>query len=362
MNSSGSDNDGFIPTDVKMTDNRSKWLMMKSHIIRSAAFLLLLCLFIPAVNGAFGPKEAYAETSYIGTMYDEMVYWGDAAAYLYYYADTSGYSPESVLYYYCEKDGQEEVVRTQFEKMALYALISNFPDKDMLRSDDAQGYVYVKKDAMDIAASELYGIDMDKAAGYCSFFASAGDEYVFLKQDTGNIIPQSAAHDFSGDMMSGYMCLTEAGTWVEPYEYDMYLEPVQNGRYSNYRFSYMVLKVPESYKKISTGKAEEEMISVRLMSLLYHEPGNAFLSRDFTGTEDKDGTVTYECDGTEMTFEELAEYLCPEGDDTERVRVELGYIFKNKDHYIADYGEGLLEVRMTKERELIFIRNKRYKK
>ena len=215
---------------------------------------------------------------------------------------------------------------------------------------------------MDIAASELYGINMDKAAGYCSFFASAGDEYVFLKQDTGNIIPQSAAHDFSGDMMSGYMCLTEAGTWVEPYEYDMYLEPVQNGRYSNYRFSYMVLKVPESYKKISTGKAEEEMISVRLMSLLYHEPGNAFLSRDFTGTEDKDGTVTYECDGKVMTFEELAEYLCPEGDDTERVRVELGYIFKNKDHYIADYGEGLLEVRMTKERELIFIRNKRYKK
>ena len=335
---------------------------MKRQFKRAAALIVLSCIFTLAGNGRGFSIRAYAEKTYTEIMYDEMVWWGESAAYLYYFAENSGYSPESVLYYYCDKDTQEDIVKAQFEKAALYALIENFPEKEALRTDETEGYVYVKKDVMDTAASELYGIDMEKAVNYCEFFALSEDEYVFLMQDFGNIIPQSAAHAFYDDMMSGYMCLTENGTWVEPYEFDMFLLPMENGTYSNYRFSYMNMKVPEGYKKISTSKAEEEMVSVRLMAFLNHEPGNAFLSHDFSGTENADGSVVYQCDGMFMTAEDMTSYICPEGDDTERVCVELGYIFKNGDHYIADYGQGLLEVRMTEDKDFIFLRNRRYKK
>ena len=296
-------------------------------------------------------------------MYDEMVFWGESAAWLYYFACTSGYQPESVLYYYCEKDAQEDIVKAQFEKMALYALIAAFPEKEALRTDEAEGTVSVNKELFDQAAWELYGIDMESAASYCSFFAlnSAGDEYVFPAADPGTVIPQSAAHSFEEGEIRGIMCLTENGTWIDPYEFDMFLVPVENGRFSRYRFSYMQMMLPESFREISTSRAEEERISVRLMAFLQHEPANAFLSHDFSYTEKPDGSISYTCDGVQMTASELALSLCPDGEKTERVRVELGSIFKNGDHYIADYGKGLLEVKLTEDREFIFLRNKRYK-
>ena len=83
---------------------------------------------------------------------------------------------------------------------------------------------------------------------------------------------------------------------------------------------------------------------------------------DFTGTENKNGSVTYECDGRIMTYEDLSEYLLRDGEAPETKPVTLGYIFRNGDHYIADYGEGLLEVRMQENGTMTFIRNKRYKK
>lgn len=330
--------------------------------LKRAALAVLSCIITLAGIGRVFLITVCAEKTNTEIMYDEMVYWGESAAYLYYFAVNSGYPADSVLYYYSDKDTQEDIVKAQFEKAALYALIADFPEKEAIRTDEAEGYVYVKKEVMDTAASELYGIDMEKAVSYCEFFALSEDEYVFLLRDFGKIIPQSAAHAFYGDMMSGYMCLTENGTWVEPYEFDMFLMPVENGTYSNYRFSFMKIKVPESYKRISTSRAEEEMISVRLRAFLNHEPGNAFLSHDFTGTENPDGSVAYECEGRFLTADDMASYLCPNGDDTERKRVELGYIFKNGDHYIADYGEGLLEVRMAEDKALTFLRNRRYKK
>lgn len=334
---------------------------MRRQYKRAAALIVLSCILTLTGNGrGFSSIRAYAEKTYTETVYDEMVFWGDAAAYLYYFAENSGYSTDSILYYYSEKDSQEDIVKAQFEKMALYSLISCFPEKDAVT--EKQGYVYVNKDVMDVAASELYGIDMKGAVDYCSFFTEDGDDYVFMKPDFGSSVPESVSHAFYGDVLNGYVCLTKNGTWVEPYEFDMYMEPVENGRYSNYRFSSMTIMTPDSYKKISTGEAEEEMVSVRLMAFLNHEPANAFLSHDFTGTESENGIITYECEDKFLTQEDMTAYLCPKGDDTERIRVGLGSIFKNGNHYIADYGEGLLEVKMTEDRELIFMRNKRYKK
>lgn len=321
-------------------------------------------LFLIGLITAFGfsplnSLRADAAESDFAAMYDEMVYWGDSAAYLYYFAETSGYQPESVLYYYCEKDAQEDLVKAEFEKMALYALLANFPEKDALRYEETE-YVYVTKDVMDTAARELYGIDMEAALSYCTFFTLSDGEYVFLQKDFGTVEPQSAAHALYEDSMSGFLCLSESGTWVEPYEFDMYFEPIEDGTYSNYRFSYMILRVPD--ETISTSRAEEEMISNRLMAFLYKEPANAFLAADFTGTEQADGSIIYECGGKKLTAEELAASLCPNGNETERNRVELGYIFKNGDHYIADYGEGLLEVKLTEDKKLLFLRNRRYRK
>ena len=335
--------------------------ILKQKWKRTFLPVLLSCLILFSGNSRTGAIRSFAAEGFAGNMYDEMVFWGESAAWLYYFACTSGYQPESVLYYYCEKDAQEDVVKAQFEKMALYALIAAFPEKEALRFSEAEGTVYVNRELFDQAAWELYGIDMGEAASYCSFFTLSGDEYVFLSADPGTVIPQSAAHSFEEGEIRGIMCLTENGTWIDPYEFDMFLLPVENGRYSRYRFSYMQMMLPESFREISTSRAEEERISLRLMAFLQHEPANAFLSHDFTYTENADGSISYTCDGTQMTASELALFLCPDGDETERVRVELGSIFKNGDHYIADYGKGLLEVKLTEDQELLFLRNRRYK-
>ena len=353
--------------DIPMKIMKHKW---------KRAFVPILCCLILfsgnewtgvirslAAEEAAPASNAASESGASRNMYDEMVFWGESAAWLYYFASISGYQPESVLYYYCEKDTQEDIVKAQFEKMALYALIAAFPEKEALHFGEAEGTVSVNKELFDQAAWELYGIDMESAASYCPFFTlnSAGDEYVFPAADPGTVIPQSAAHSFEEGEIRGIMCLTENGTWIDPYEFDMFLMPVENGRFSRYRFSYLQMMLPESFREISTSRAEEERISVRLMAFLQHEPANAFLSHDFTYTEKPDGSISYTCDGVQMTASELSGLLCPDGEETDRVRVELGSIFKNGDHYIADYGKGLLEVKLTEDREFIFLRNKRYK-
>lgn len=333
---------------------------MRRQYKRAAALIVLSCILTLTGNGRGFSIRAYAEKSNTRTIYDEMVFWGETAAYLYYYADCSGFSPDSILYYYCEKDSQEEIVKAQFEKMAIYALLSNFPERNAVSFSESDEYIYAEKEAFDTAAEELFGINAEEAAGYCQFFTLDGNRYVFAKNDIKDVIPESSAHGFNENVMSGYMCLTKNGSWVSPYEYDIYLEPSENGRYSSYRFSCMSFRIPRSGFGISTGNAEEEMVSIRLMAFLNHEPQNAFLSRDINGIETGDGTLIYECGGVYYSQEELSEFLCPDGENTVKRRVELGEIFKNGDHYIADYGEGLLEVKMDENRELTFIRNRRY--
>lgn len=335
---------------------------MKRRFKRAAALVILSCVLTLTGNGRGFCINAHAEETDCGNIYDELVLWGEAAAYLYYFAVNSGYAPESILYYYNLKDEQESIVKAQFEKMALYALVSDFPDKDAVTADKENSLIRIKKEALDTAARELYGIDMETPDDYRTYFASDGDDYIFAGTDFGDVIPESAAHGFYGDTMSGYMCLSEKGIWIKPYEFDMYLEPVENGRYSRYRFSGMSVKVPESYKTIPTSLAEEEIVSNRLMAFLNRAPRSTFLMHDFTGTENKNGSVTYECDGRIMTYEDLSEYLLRDGEAPETKPVTLGYIFRNGDHYIADYGEGLLEVRMQENGTMTFIRNKRYKK